>query len=172
MTTGFGGDMIECRAAGVRTYSARFCAKIPASRPGSYGPLRHQSLTCKGEVAHEADGTTVGCGPQPRPNLLSPECPTRGLLQGGKPTGESAPQSNSDSAARRRKAKRVSESELHGAVNPNLAALLSRGSESSRVVGPPARVVHGDRQARRSLSGTRLRRMWNHQNWDMLFVAP
>ena len=54
-------------------------------RPGSYGPLRLQSLTCKGEVAHEADGATVGLGSQPCPNLSSPECPTRGLPQGGKP---------------------------------------------------------------------------------------
>ena len=58
--------------------------------------------------------------------------------------------SNSDSTPRRRKAKRVSESKLHGAVNSNLAALFQRGSESSRVVGPSLRVVHGDRQSRRS----------------------
>ena len=46
-------------------------------------------LTCEGEVAHEADRTTVGRGSQPRPNLFSPECPTRGLPQGGKPARES-----------------------------------------------------------------------------------
>ena len=94
-------------------------------RPVSYGPLRHQPLTCKGEVAHEADGTTVGCDPQPRPNLFSPECPAHGLPQGGKPTNQSGLPSNSDSAPRRRKAKRVSESKLHGAVNSNLVALLT-----------------------------------------------
>ena len=101
-------------------------------------------LTCKGDVAHEADGTTVGRGSSLCPNLLSPECPTRGLPQGGKPTKPSAASINSESMLRGRKAKRVSESELHGAVNYNPVALLIRGSESSRVVGPSPRVVHGD----------------------------
>ena len=50
----------------------------------------------------------------------------------------------------RRKGERVSESELHGTVNYALVALLTRGGESSRVVGPSIRVVHGDRQSRRS----------------------
>ena len=113
-------------------------------------PLRLQPLTCKGEVAHEADGTTVGRGPQPRPNLSSPECPTRGLLQGRKPTLVWDLSSNSDSIAQRRKAKRISESKLHGIVNNNLVALLIRGSASSRVVGPSYRVVHGEQQSRRS----------------------
>lgn len=113
-------------------------------------PLRLQPLTCKGEVAHEADGTTVGRGPQPRPNLSSPECPTRGLLKGGKPTLVWDLSSNSDSATQRRKAKRISESKLHGIVRYNLVALLIRGSASSRVVGPPHRVVHGEQQSRRS----------------------
>jgi hypothetical protein len=49
-----------------------------------------------------------------------------------------------------RKTERVSESELHGTVNYALVALLTRGGESSRVVGPSIRVVHGDRQSRRS----------------------
>ena len=44
----------------------------------------------------------------------------------------------------RRKAKRISESKLHGTVIDNLAALLTRGSASSRVVGPSHRVVHGE----------------------------
>ena len=67
-------------------FSARkSCVRKRMVRPDSYGPLRLQPLTCKGEVAHEADGTTVGRGSQPRPNLSSPECPTRGLPQGGKP---------------------------------------------------------------------------------------
>jgi hypothetical protein len=109
-----------------------------------------QPLTYKGEVAHEADGTTVGCGPQPHPNLLSSECPTRGLPQGGKPTTYSELPTNSGSAPRGRKAERVSESKLHGTVNCNLVALLIRESESSRVVGPPHRVVHGDQESRRS----------------------
>jgi len=54
-------------------------------------------------------------------------------------------------AARARKVKRVSESELYGAVKCNLAALLTRGGTSSRAVGPSYRVVHGDQQPRRPL---------------------
>src|SRR3954452_14133509 len=49
-----------------------------------------------------------------------------------------------------RKAKRVSESKLHGTVNCNLVAMLIRGSASSRAVGPSSRVVHGDHKSRRS----------------------
>jgi hypothetical protein len=119
-------------------------------RPGSCGPLRQPPLTCKGETAHEADGTTIGCGPQPRPNLLSPECPTRGLPQGRKPTINSVASTNSGPMSRRRKTKRVSESKLHGIVNSILVALLIRESESSRAVGPSHRVVHGDQEPRRS----------------------
>src|SRR5262245_47668985 len=107
-------------------------------------------ITYEGEVAHEAVDSTVGCGPQPQPNLLSPECPTRGLPQGGKPTFFSEPSANSGSLLRGRKAKRVSESELHGAVNCRLVALLIRGSASSRAVGPSHGVVHGDHKPRRS----------------------
>ena len=40
--------------------------------------------------------------------------------------------------------KRVSESELYGAVKSNLVALLTRESVSSRAVAPSYRVVHGD----------------------------
>ena len=47
------------------------------------------------------------------------------------------------------KVKRVSESELYGAVKSNLVALLTRESVSSRAVGPSYRVVHGDQQPRR-----------------------
>ena len=119
-------------------------------RPGSCGPLRQPPLTCKGETAHEADGTTIGCGPQPRPNLLSPECPTRGLPQGRKPTINSVASTNSGPMSRRRKTKRVSESKLHGIVNSILVALLIRESEISRAVGPSHRVVHGDQEPRRS----------------------
>ena len=54
-------------------------------RPVSYGPLGLQPLTYKGELAHETDGTTVGLGSQPSPNLSSPECPARGLLKAGSP---------------------------------------------------------------------------------------
>jgi hypothetical protein len=46
---------------------------------------------------------------------------------------------------------RTSESELHGTVICKLAALLMRVGESSRVVGPSIRVVHGEHQPRRSL---------------------
>lgn len=110
-----------------------------------------KTLTYEGEVAHEADGITVGCSTPLRPNLFSPECPTRGLPKGGKPTYYVANcSSNNDSAFRCRKAKRTSESELHGIVSFDLAALLTRGGESSRVVGPSHRVVHGDQQSRRS----------------------
>ena len=42
------------------------------------------TLTYDEEVANEADGITVGRGFPPRPNLFSPECSTRGHLQGGK----------------------------------------------------------------------------------------
>ena len=119
-------------------------------RPVSYGPLGLQSLTYKGEVAHEADGTTVGLGSQPCPNFSSPECPTRGPLQGGKPAKRPSAASNSDSANRRRKTKRISESELHGTVKSNFVALLIRRGASSRVVGPSTWVVHGERQSRRS----------------------
>ena len=141
-------------------------------RPDSYGPLRLQPLTCKGEVAHEADGTTVGRGPQPCPNLSSPECPTRGLPQGGKPTKRPSLASNSDSANRRRKAKRISESELHGTVKCNLVALLTRGSESSRVVGPSIGSSTVNNNPAGLWSRIRLGRVWCHRNWDMLFVAP
>src|SRR5204863_5606455 len=102
-------------------------------RPDSYGPLRLKPLICKGEIAHEADGTTVGYGPQPPPNLRSPECPKRGLPQGRKPTDSSDASTNSEPMPRCRKTKRVSESKLHGTVNCNLVALLIRGSVSSRV---------------------------------------
>src|SRR6185312_3474702 len=107
-------------------------------------------LTYEGEVAHEAEVSTVGCGPQPHPNLLSPECPTRGLPQGGKPTSFSRPSINSGSLPRGRKTKRVSESKLHGIVKYKLVALLIRVSVSSRAVGPSTRVVHGDQDSRRS----------------------
>jgi hypothetical protein len=119
-------------------------------RPDSYGPSRLSPLTYEGEVAHEADDTTVGRGPQPYPNLSSPECPTRGLPQGGKPTFFSEPTINSGSLSRGRKTKRVSESKLHGTVNCKLAALLMRVSVSSRAVGPPIRAVHGEQESRRS----------------------
>ena len=119
-------------------------------RPGSYRPLGRSPHTCKGEVAHEADGVTVGHGSQPRSNLRSPECLTRGLPQGGKPTKTPDASTNSATMSRSRKAKRVSESKLHGTVNCNLVALLTRGSESSRAVGPSYGVVHGDHKSRRS----------------------
>jgi len=118
-------------------------------RPDSYGPLRLQPHTCKGEVAHEADETTAGRDAQPRPDLLSPECPTRGLPPGGKPALNQKHREQCASAWRR-KGERVSESKLHGTVNNNLVALLVRGGESPRAVGSSFRVVHGDRQARRS----------------------
>ena len=57
---------------------------------------------------------------------------------------------NSDSTLQRRKAKRISESELHGIVRYDLVALSTRGGASSRVVGPSFRVVHGEQQSRRS----------------------
>jgi hypothetical protein len=123
---------------------------LPGLRPASYGPLRLQPLTCKGEVAHEADGVTVRSGPQPPLNLRSPECPTRGLQQGGKPTILSDALTNSESVPRSRKAKRVSESKLHGTVKYNLVALLTRGGVSPRAVGPSHGVVHGDHKSRRS----------------------
>jgi hypothetical protein len=119
-------------------------------RPVSYGPLRFRPLTYKGEIAHEADGATVGADTQPAPNLLSPECPTRGLPKGRKPTTKSEASTNSVSVFRRRIAKRVSESELHGTVNFTLVALLIRESESSRAVEPSHGVVHGDYKSRRS----------------------
>ena len=63
-----------------------FCVTIYEARPGSYRNLwGSQPLTYKVGIAHEADGTTVAPGSQPGANLFSPECPTRGLLQGGKP---------------------------------------------------------------------------------------
>ena len=83
------------------------------------------------------------------PNLRSPECLARGLPQGGKPTKRSV-RRRTVRRARGRKNERISESKLHGTVNYNLVALLTRGSASSRVVGPSLRVVHGDRKSRRS----------------------
>jgi hypothetical protein len=119
-------------------------------RPAGYQPLGLQPLTCKGEIAHEADGTTFGRGAQPSPNLSSPECPTRGLPQGGKPTDQSKASTSGETMPRRRKAKRISESKPHGTVTFNPVALLTRGGESPRVVGPSMWVVHGDCQSRRS----------------------
>jgi len=58
--------------------------------------LRKWYPTYKGEEAHEADGTTVGLGSQPCSNIFSPECPTRDLLQGGKPATRLDWSSNSD----------------------------------------------------------------------------
>jgi hypothetical protein len=144
------------RARAMATQAARSPKKKPKTRhnrvvrPDSYGPSRLSPLTYEGEVAHEADDPTVGCGPQPQPNLSSPECPTRGLPQGGKPTFFSKPTINSGSLPRGRKTKRVSESKLHGTVNCKLAALLMRVSESSRAVGPSMRAVHGGQESRRS----------------------
>lgn len=51
---------------------------------------------------------------------------------------------NSASTPRRRKVQRISESKLCGTVNIDLAALLMRGGECSRVVGPSHRAVHGE----------------------------
>src|SRR5258708_29078026 len=53
------------------------------------------------------------------PNLWSPECLARGLPQGGKPTTKSVLR-RTVRRARGRKDKRISESELHGAVNCTL----------------------------------------------------
>jgi hypothetical protein len=86
----------------------------------------------------------------PFPNLSSSECPTSGLPQGGKPAQTLGKPSNSGPAPWRRKAKRISESKLHGTVKCNPAALLMRASASSRVVGLSHRVVHDERQTRRS----------------------
>lgn len=132
-----------------------------------------KALTYEGEIAHEADGITVGCGSPLRPNLFSPECPTRGLPQGGKPTicVVNCP-SNNDSAFRCRKAKRISESKLHGIVSYNLRSIVeARGAKargwwdlligSSTVTNNPAGLR----------SRIRLRRMWCYRNWDMLLVA-
>ena len=77
------------------------------------------------------------------PNLRSPECLARGLPQGGKPAAKSVLRRTAR-RARGRKDERISESKLHGIVTFNLAALLTRGSESSRVVGLSNGVVHGD----------------------------
>ena len=107
----------------------------------------------------------------PLPNLWSPECPARGLPQGGKPTTKSVLR-RTVRRARGRKNKRISESELHGTVNCNPVALLTRGSlrargwwdllmGSSTVTDNPAGLT----------SRIRLGRMWNHRNWDMSFVA-
>lgn len=53
--------------------------------------------------------------------------------------------SNSGSMTQRRKMERISESKLRGIVKYNLVALLTRGSVSSRVVGPSHGAVHDDR---------------------------
>ena len=105
------------------------------------------------------------------PNLWSPECLARGLLQGGKPMTKSV-QRRTVRRFRGRKDKRISESKLHGAVNYNPVALLTRGSllargwwdllmGSSTVINKPAGLM----------SRIRLGRAWNHRNWDMSFVA-
>ena len=105
------------------------------------------------------------------PNLRSPECLARGLPQGGKPATKSVLR-RTVRRARGRKYKRISESELHGIVNCNSAALLTRGSlrargrwdllkGSSTVTENPAGLM----------SRIRLGRLWNRQNWDMSSVA-
>ena len=105
------------------------------------------------------------------PNLWSPECLARGLPQGGKPTSKSV-RRRTVRRLRGRKAKRISESELHGAVNCNPVALLTRGSLRARgwwdlLLGSPTVI---DNPAGLT-SRIRLGRVWNHRNWDMLFVA-
>jgi hypothetical protein len=104
-------------------------------------------------------------------NLWSPECPARGLPQGGKPTTKSV-RRRTVRRSRGRKDKRISESKLCGAVNCNSAALLTRRSlrargwwdlpiGSSTVTKTPAGLRNR----------IRLTRVWNHRNWDMSFVA-
>jgi hypothetical protein len=144
---------------------------LPGGRPGSYQSLRLKPLTIKGEVVHEADGTTVAHGSQPCANLSSKECPACDLPIGGKPTTKSVLR-RIVRRSRGQKDKRVSESNLHGIVNSDPVALLTRGTlrargwwdlpiGSSTVNKAPAGLP----------SRTRLGRMWNHRNWDISFVA-
>src|ERR1700674_1453424 len=87
------------------------------SRPGSYCYLLAK------EVAHEADGTTVGSGNASEPPVAG--------VSGTWPAARWEAHAKIGSAtchSRRRKDKRISESKLHGIVSCNPVALLTRGS--------------------------------------------
>src|SRR5450755_5163155 len=105
------------------------------------------------------------------PNLWSPECLARGLPQGGKPTTKSVLR-RTVRRSRGRKGERISESELHGTVNCNPAALLTRGSLRARGQWD---LPYGSSTVTENPAGLRSRirlgRRWNHRNWDISFVA-
>ena len=140
-------------------------------RPDSYRPLRLRPLTYKGEVAHEADGTTVGCDSgrirtSVHQSVRHVACRKVGSPRWSEPRRVTV--TRQSSVGRRSGSAKAN---CMGPSIDNLAALLMRGSESSRVVGPSIGSSTVNNNPAGLMSRIRLRRVWCHRNWDMLSGA-